>query len=150
MSTACVVHLRERFDVSGRNVHIILVLSRVRRKCCETRLLKPLHMLQPVSEDTGLPSDPFTHMVMRPDGSSASCFNGCLSSHRHDWRTWRPSLLNFGLEMGTLRASRDRPAKLICPVLPTSRKKGRCVSPTARGCTEWHWTLVQTWILSSV
>ena len=28
---------------------------------------------------------------------------------------------------------------MICQVLPTSRKNGRCVSPTARCCTAWHW-----------
>ena len=47
MSTACVVHSSGGFDASGRNVHTILVLWKIRRKCCETRLLKPLHTLQP-------------------------------------------------------------------------------------------------------
>ena len=31
------------------------------------------------------------------------------------------------------------PVKSMCQVLPTSRNGGRCVSPTARGCTAWHW-----------
>ena len=47
MSTACVVHVREGFDASRRNVHTILDLWKIHHKCCETQLLKPLHTLQP-------------------------------------------------------------------------------------------------------
>ena len=33
----------------------------------------------------------FTHVVVRPGGYGASCFDGSLNSHRHDCRVWRPS-----------------------------------------------------------
>ena len=34
MSTACVAHSSEGFDASGLIVHTILVLWKIRRKCC--------------------------------------------------------------------------------------------------------------------
>ena len=57
MSTACDVHSSGGFDASGRNVHRILDLWKIHRKCCKTRLLKPLHKFS-VCDSSVLPLCP--------------------------------------------------------------------------------------------